>query len=245
MATERYLISEIQAAISNSCALPEQLPEAEVRRIIHRARDWAWVNYQYAVEQKLMAIPIEIFYNPNFNKEHRAIQMPDCVVAVTEFKEINGVGIIGQPERDFSDSKLLGAEIFLSPFQGDNLVYRTAMYSYFDLAKNYMLDWIRYKFSYNTKRLTVLGRIPCASCYCTVLTKIPDESLYEDELFVRYCLAQSKIELGRILGRFGFNMPGGVTINFADIKEDGKEEMAAIKEQIDGENNPDWFLQWP
>ena len=57
---------------------------------------------------------------------------------------LTGSGITGQPNGDFSDSKLLGAEIFLSPFQGDNLVYRTAMYSYFDLAKAYELETIAF-----------------------------------------------------------------------------------------------------
>lgn len=241
--TEKSLIQEIQNEISLACALPYALPEAEVVRIINRAKEWFFPNYQWAVEEKLIAIPKEIFDHPNFTST-RIIQMPDCVVSVYELREVTGIGILGTPDRDFSDSKLLGAEIFLSPFQGDNLVYRTAMYSYFDLAKAYLLETIAYKYNRNTRRVTVLGRNPFRDCFIRAAVKIPDESLYDDEIFVRYCLAQAKINLGRILQLFNYNLPGGVTINFDTTKQDGIAEMEAIKTQIDGESTADWFIQW-
>jgi len=241
--TEKQLISEITNSITHSCALPYALPEAEVKRIIKRATAYMYDNYQYSVETKFVALPQAIFSHREF-MQNRTIQMPDCTQAVIELREVSGIGIIGQPDRDFSDSKLLGAELFLSPFQGDNLVYRTAMYSYFDLAKAYVLETIAFSFNKNTKRLTVLGRNPTKNVYARCLVRIPEESLYDDELFVRYCLAKAKIELGRILGVFGYNLPGGVTINFDGIKQDGNDELTAILQQINDENSPDWFFQY-
>lgn len=239
----KQLIQEVNAEIQLSCALPYALPDQEVIRIINRAKEWFFVNYQWAVEEKLMALPVEIFQNPNF-RSTRLIQLPDCIVSVYEFREITGIGIIGTPDRDFSDSKLLGAEIFLSPFQGDNLVYRTAMYSYFDLARAYTLETIAYKYNRNTKRMSVLGRNPFRNCFIRVATKIPDESLYDDEIFVRYCLAQAKINLGRILQLFNYQLPGGISVNFDATKQDGLTEMQEIKAEIDGSSTTDWFIQW-
>jgi len=241
--TEKQLIQEIQNEIQLSCALPYALPPAEVVRIINRAKEWFWVNYQWAVEERLMPIPKEVFEHESF-KSSRFIQLPDCVVSVYEFREVTGIGILGNPDRDFSDSKLLGAEIFLSPFQGDNLVYRTAMYSMFDLAKAYLLETIAYKYNRNTRRMSVLGRNPFRNTFVRVAAKIPDESLFDDEIFVRYCLAQAKINLGRILQLFNYNLPGGVQVNFDTTKQDGIAEMEAIKAQIDGESTADWFIQW-
>lgn len=241
--TESQLVAEIQSELTQSCALPYALPEPEVRRIIKRAREFMYDNYQYAVEDKIISVPHVMFGDKDF-KKNRIIQFPDCVVSIYDFREISGIGILGQVDRDFSDSKLLGAEIFLSPFQGDNLVYRTAMYSYFDLAKAYLLETVAYKFNKNTKRLTVLGRNPNKDCAVHACIKIPEETLYDDELFVRYCLAKAKINLGRTLQIFNYNLPGGVTINFDSIKADGMDEMEKILAQIDSENSPSWFIQW-
>jgi hypothetical protein len=50
------------------------------------------------------------------------------------------------------------------------------------------------------------------------------------------------MSLGRILGFFTFNLPGGVQVSADTIREEGKEELAEIKQRIDDENSPDWFF---
>lgn len=241
--TEAELINEVSAELTQSCALPYSLREPEIKRLIKKAKRWFYDNYQYAVEDKFIEVPVEIFGDPHFI-ETRTIIMPECVQSVYMFQEVRSTGIIGQPERDFSDSKLLGAEIFLSPFQGDNLVYRTAMYSYFDLARAYDLETIAFSYNKNTRKLTVLGRNPTKDAFARAYIKIPEEDLFDDDLFVRWMLADAKINLGRTLQVFNYNLPGGVQINFDGIKQDGLTEMQEIKEQIDNENSPDWFFQW-
>jgi hypothetical protein len=241
--TKQDLIKEIDREITQSCALPYSLKPDEVERIIDRAAAWAYDNYQYSLEEKIIVIPAEAFKHASFIKT-RQIQLPDCFMFVYDVRELVGIGIIGQQMGDFSDSKLLGAEIFLSPFQGDNLIYRTAMYSYFDLAKAYLLETVAHRWNKNTKRFTVIGRNPVRDVGVRGGVKIPEESLYDDELFMRYCFAKAKIQLGRTLQVFNYNLPGGITINFDAIKQDGQAEMDAILEQVKGENTPDWFLQW-
>lgn len=241
--TEQELISMASAELTQSCALPYSLNPAELSRIIARAARWFYDNFQYAVEEGFLAIPLEIYEHPEF-KAHRKIQLPDCIVSVYELSEVSGGGIFGQIDGDFSDSKLLGAEMFISPFQGDSLVYRTAMYSFFNLAQAYELHTIAYNWNRYSKRITILGRDPRKNTYARVMTKIPLEALYEAEIFIRYVLADAKINLGRTLQVFNYNLPGGVQINFDGIKQDGVDELAAIKEEIDQENSPDWFLQW-
>jgi hypothetical protein len=242
--TENELIEEINAELTNSCSIPYELPRAEVKRIIKRAREFMWDNYQYAVEEGYMQIPKAVFDNSNFRKFGRKICLPENVKAVTEFAELKGGGVIPHIDPDFSDSKLFGTEIFLAPFQGDNLVYRTALFAYYDLAQAYVLDSIAYSFNKNTRKLFVKGRDPRRDCYVRVELAIPEDDLYADELFIRYCLAQAKIQLGRILSIYEFNLPGGVRINFDAIRGDGEKELEDIKQQIDDENTPDWFYQF-
>ena len=256
--TELELIKEIEDALSFSCSLPYNLNQTEVTRIIKRARDYFYDNYQYAVERRIIVLGKAIFSNPEF-RATRQIKLPDVIVSVFDVRETNGAGISGNPDRDFGDSKLLGSELLLSPFVGDNLVYRTVMYSYFDLARAYLLETFAFNWNKNNKKLTILGRDPnrvntgnpnngypggvdvAVQCF----VKITEDSLYDDELFVRYCIGKSKEALGNMLSVFDYNLPGGVRINAQNIVSQGKEEVQEVMQMINDENSATAnFLQW-
>lgn len=257
--TEADLIQEIRDDISHSCALPYNLNDQEIKRIIKRARAYFYDNYQYAVEDRIFVLGKELFSAPSF-RATRQIQLPSCIVSVYDVREVNGSGLIGTPDKDFGDSKLLGSELMLSPFAGDNLVYRTVLYSFFDLAKAYLLETYAFNFNKNTKKLTINGRDPNRSGATdggtsTTLFEgtdvgvrgyiaIPEEDLYDDELFVRFCLAEAKINIGRLLGTFEYNLPGGVRVNYSNIQTLGTTEKAEIMQMIKDENTPSYFLQW-
>jgi len=262
--TEAELIKEIQDDLSHSCSLPYNLKEPEIKRIIKRARAWMYDNYQYAVEERVMVVASEVFNHQEFRRT-RQIVLPAKIITVHDVREVNGTGISGNPDKDFGDSKLLGSELLMSPFVGDNLVYRTVMYSYFDLARAYMLETFAYKWNKNSKKLTILGRDPYRSgvggesgpqsnkgafdpggvdVAIRCFVALDDDELYDDELFVRYTIARAKINLARMLSAFNYNLPGGVQVNPSDLRTDGENELQEVKDMIDGENTPHFFLQW-
>jgi hypothetical protein len=141
---------------------------------------------------------------------------------------------------------------------GDNLVYRTVMYSYFDLAKAYLLETFAFRWNKNTKKLTILGRNPAGtpngvgtgpnnyvkSVAVSCFVAIEDHELFDDELFSRYCRAKAKQSLARVISAFNYNLPGGVQVNSSDLKAMGDAEMQEVMEMINGENTPSYFLQW-
>lgn len=262
--TEEELIQEITDALNFSCALPYNLNPEEIKRIIKRAKAWFYDNYQYAVEDRVFVLANQIFQHQEFRRT-RQIRLPESIITVYDVREVGGYGISGNPDRDFSDSKLLGSELLLSPFVGDNLVYRTVMYSYFDLAKAYLLNSFAFKWNKNSKKLTVLGRDPGRSgkgnssqnaqlaqgfgvggtdVAIRCFVALNDDDLFDDELFVRYCIAKCKIALSNMLSVFTYNLPGGVQINTADIRSTGEAELQEVMDMINGENTPSYFLQW-
>lgn len=239
--TELELITDINDEITFSGALPYGLPEKEIRRIIENDSRYFWDNWRHAVESRYLLLPLEIFTNSTF-KKFRQIQLPDCVQFVVDFKEAKGGSIFATIDRDFADQKFIGSEIFLTPFIGESIMYRTIMFSFLDLTKAMLLDTIAYDYNKNSKLLGVIGRTPKTSAVVRVFKKLDQDKLFEDEMFQRYVRAHAKVRLAHMLQTFNYTLPGGVTVNYQNIVTTAEKEMEEVKAMMKGENTPDWMF---
>lgn len=239
--TRLELIMEIKDELKGTCALPYSVNSKEIERIIDQAKRWFYREYRQAVESKYFVIPKEHFQKAEF-KNNMQIQMPDCVVSIYECKEITGGTMMGFMDRDFTDNKLIAAEMMLSAVDSDRMVMSVAQMSFWDLSRAFILEHVSYDYNRNTQRLTIKGRTPRRNLFLRTYIEIPEEDLFEDWLFIRYCTAMAKKSLGRILGFFEYNLPGGVSINYDAIKSEGEDELEQIIEQIREEDPPDWFM---
>lgn len=239
--TERQLVEDINNEITFSGALPYSLPEKEIKRILENDSKYFWDNWRYAVESRYLMLPLELFNNPTF-KKFRQIQLPDCVQFVVDFKEAKGGSIFATIDRDFAEQKFIGSEIYLTPFIGESIMYRTVLFSFLDLTKSMMIDTIAYDYNKNTKLLGVLGRTPATAGVLRVYKKLEQEKLYEDEMFQRYVRAHAKVRLAHMLQTFNYTLPGDVTVNYQNITTTAEKEMEDVKLMMKGENTPDWML---
>lgn len=239
--TELELITDINDEITFSGALPYSLPEKELKRIITNDSRYFWDNWKHAVESQYMLLPAELFKHDNFRK-FRQIQLPDCVQFVVDFKEAKGGSIFATIDRDFAEQKFIGSEVFLTPFIGESIMYRTVMFSFLDLTKSMLLDTIAYDYNKNSKRLGVLGRTPATSAVIRVFKKLEQEKLFEDELFQRYVRAHAKVRLSHMLQTFNYALPGGVTVNYQQVVAAAEKEMEEVKLMMKGENTTDWMF---
>lgn len=241
--TRKEFIEFLRGDVTISSALSYSVPDKEYDRIIDMALRYFYINYQYAVESRYFVVNKNIFGKDVFRKT-RSIKMPDCVVSVYEVKELKNVTHLGYFGADFSGEKMIAQEIYLSPFNADDVVLRTAYESYWDLSKAFFLERIGYDYNHNTNKVTILGRDPkfdvCFTCY----VKIPQEALFEDWTFQEYCCAQAQISLGKILGMFQYQLIGGVSINYDSVRQDGEQRLEKVKEMMDNENVPNWFLEF-
>jgi len=241
--TKQELIETVQRELDSSFALPSQLQPSEIERLIDQCAIWFYENYREAVETQMYVMRAEEFQKTEFHKT-RTVMMPECVVSVFECKEMTGAGLIGSVDRDFADNKLIASEIYLSPFTGDSLVFRTAQYQFYDLTRAFFLEWIRYDYNRRTKKLKILGRDPRKDVMFNTYVKIPDDKLYEDYYFIRYITAKSKISLGRMLSFFDYNLMGGIKVNAQDIKAEGEAEVEKIEQEIKDQDSADYFMVW-
>lgn len=234
--TRQALIDDIRKQLTWAGSLPYTLPDAAISQEIDIARDFFYDNWRYALEPRYLLLPCDVFQSPLFTQNNRNITLPDCVEFVDDFKLANSNGsLFGTIDPDFGDNKFIGSEIFLTPFIGESLMYRTIMLSFLDLTKAFSLDTVAYQFNKNTKRLTVLGKTPRVDSVIRCQTKIPEESLFNDEFFKRWVRAKTKLRLVEFLTAFGFQLPGGVTINFTLLTQQAQDEWHKVEDQWAGE----------
>jgi len=239
--TKRELITDIQNEITFSGALPYSLPELEINRILENDANYFYDNSRYAVESRYLLLPADLFANPTF-KKFRQIQLPDCVQFVVNFKEAKGGSMFATIDRDFSEQKFIGSEIFLTPFIGESIMYRTVIFSFLDLTKSMMIDTIAFDYNKNTKLLGLLGRTPKTASVLRIFKKIEADKLYNDEVFQRYVRAHAKVRLAHMLQSFNFTLPGDITLNYQSITAVAEKEMEDVKTMMKGENTMDWMI---
>lgn len=238
--TELELIQDINDEVTFSGALPYSLPEKELKRILEIDSRFFYDNWRHAVEPRYLLLPVELFDNPQF-KKFRQIQLPDCVQFVTDLKEAKGASIFATMDRDFAESKFIGSEVYLTPFMGESIMYRTVVFSFLDLTRGLILDTIAYDYNRNTNSLGVVGRTPRVNAVAKILKKIDRDKLYEDEMFQRYVRAHAKVRLAHMLQTFNYQLPGDITLNYQSIVATAEKEMEAVNTMMKGENTTDWM----
>lgn len=238
---EQELIKDINDELTFSGALPFSLNEKEISRVLKIAREYFYDNWRHAVEPKYLVLPLELFKS-EFFKAHRQIQLPDCIRMVTECKEIKGGSVFATIDRDFSEQKYVGSEIFLTPFMGESIMYRTAVFSFLDLTKNLVLDTMAFDYNKNTRLLAIKGRTPLVNVVIDTYKTIEPEMLYNDELFQRYVRSKAKLRLNEMLEAFEFELPGGVKLRYDRMMTKAETEMQEIKDMFTGENTPDFMF---
>ena len=238
--TEDELIKDIQDELTFSRAMPYTIPAEEIKRIIKNAERYFYDNYRHALDSAYLYIPQEVFQTEWF-KKHKTIKLPDCVHFVWQLREPGGANIFGTFDRDFTETKFMGSEIFLTPFMGESLMYRTVMFSFLDLTKGFLIDTLAYTFNKNTNEITVKGRTPNAGAVAEVAKRIERGALFDDEIFQRYVRAKAKIRLGELLTMFDYQLPGNVKINYQNVVTRADKELEEVMTMLKGENTPDWL----
>jgi len=242
--TRQEFINEVNGEITASCSIPFSLPPIEVERLIKLEQEWMYREYRDAVQDSWYILDRK-YYGTIEWKNTRTFQLPDCVMAMRYvFEMTSGQRVFGIHDPDMSFDRLMAADLYLTPLSSDQITYRTIQWSFWDLAKQFNLKDIQHHFSVNTKRLIITGRNPVESLFIATLNKIPEENLYDDPLFLKWVIARGKMQLARIIGTFNYTLLGGVQINYADIRAEGKEELDVLKEKIKTDSPPDWFMMF-
>lgn len=240
--TRQELIDEIKGELTASCSLPFSPPDAEIDRIITLESKWLYREYRDALYSSWYILDKKWYGTPEW-KATRTYQLPNCVQGIKSVYELTGGSrVFGINDPDMNFDRLMAADLYLTPLSSDQITYRTIQWSFWDLAKQFNLRDVQHSYNLNTHRLVILGRDLSESLFITTLNSIPEEELFNDPFAIKWFIAKSKISLARILGTFQYNLLGGITINYADIRAEGTAELEELKAKMAGDSQPDWFI---
>lgn len=254
-------VDELASEITGSCMIPMNLPRAEINNIVKRAKKWFYKNYEYSVKESFMVLPVALFDSEHF-KRTRSFVLPG--METNPISPQLGGGEVYSVFGCFETGSNWGGTMDINFVQGDMSYERMLMggmyggsntadaaenlqayvinESFYDLARQIIHNPISYHYNQLTHELRFTGETPKRDCILEIYETIPECALFSDEAFFRYCAAKIKISLGQKMGIFGFVLPGNIEVNPDLIKGLGEEELAAVIEEIKGDEGVDWMM---
>jgi hypothetical protein len=243
--TIEEFIDQVQTDLTISCSLPKTLPDEAIRVIIERrALPWFYRNYQYAVQKLYFLIKKEAFFADEFTK-YNYVNVPCEIQSVIYLYEVRDISLfqLGINTPNLSVNLGVTNQPYLSSYVttiGELGVYKTILDSMSDMLNQLNKYTLKYQFNQLNHRIHILTAVK-NDVIMEAYANIPQENLFRDDLFFRYVAGWSKVQMGNMVGRYDFTLPGSVKIMGADLVSQGKEEIAAVEEEIKNQSNSSWF----
>lgn len=248
-------IQRVQAEVTQSCALPFAVPIERLPAFIIQAAEWFWLNSDWCSEERMYVIKnADICKNNGLNK---MITLPSQIIGVHGVYRTNSqmrYGAMG----DFSLERMMMSSY--SQFGGVGTLgggfgglapgptgyslqdVTTALYEV-DTFNQTLNAPLTYDYNIFSHKLVILGDLKWQDILinCYVRTKI--QALYNNYYFFRFVVCLCKQSLNRIYGTFEFKLPGGITINYSEFKDEANDELTEIKEWVAEHNGVGYFMQ--
>ena len=236
--------------------IPMNIPKKEVYNIVQRAKKWFYKNYEYSVKESFYILPIALFKTDYF-KATRSFTLPkeDPLTGGGEVYSVYGVREIGSrfgsgtsvtfTTGDFAVERMLYGGLYggTGAVAGaENLQYYVINESYFDLTRQILNNPLSFNYNQLTHEIRFTGELPKKDIVLEIYETIPECALFADEAFFRYCSAKIKISLGNKMQIFGYNLPGGISVNADAIQSLGESELEAVIEEIKSDEGTDWMM---
>jgi hypothetical protein len=243
--TIEEFIDSVQTELNIACSLPKTLPDAAIRTIIEkRALSWFYRNYQYAVQKMYFLVNREAFSSEEFTK-YSYVEVPCAIRSVVYLYEMRGDSLfqLGINTPNLSVNLGVTNQPYLSSYVSTIAelgVYKTVLDSMSDMLNQMNKFTLKYDFNYLNHRLHILTNVD-HHVILEAYADIPQENLFNDDLFFKYVVGYSKQQLGNLVGRYDFTLAGGVKIQAADLVSQGKEEVKEVEEEVKGQSNSSFF----
>lgn len=262
--TIEELIDVVQGELTISCALPKLLPDLEIRRIIeNKAMGWFFQNYYYAVSKIYYYIDRRAFLTDEFTN-YKYVTLPCEIQTISWIYETRDSSLfnIGINAPNLSINLGVTNQPYLSSYVSTIAelgTYKTILDSFSDMLDTLSLNTVKFHYNQMNNRLNILSGgnsehigtagTPSSSLGQTynsmvleTYANVENEALFADPMFVTYVTGMAKQQLGNLMTRYNFTLPGGIQYNGDALIGEGKDEVQRIIDEIKGQSNSSWFV---
>lgn len=243
-------IQRIIQELTQSCALNLPIPASAIPPLILQAAQFFWQNCDQAIEERFYCIKNNEFSTCGPNKILKLPSQIISVFGVYKTTDTFNYGVMG----DFSLERMIlnnsalasGTGGSLSDVFGSGTGYNltdvtVALYEV-ETYKSMFDAPLTYNYNEFSNDLVILGALGRSDLVLQCFKRLKIQDLYKNYYFFRYCVALGLRSMSTIMGTFEFKLPGGVTINYNNMREQANDEIEKINEWIKQNHAPDYFL---
>lgn len=230
--TKKELIKWLTDELTENGSIPASPNIKRLETIINNSRDYYRELSDLSHEFCYIIIDSTAF-NTDLFKAKRQIKMPDAVHAITRIRTLSGNfndGLYTGKDTDFKQTNWN----FAMGIAGDSGAMLTAItYNFYtSFLTNFIVKDLIYDFNQNTHMVTVEGQNMKSKVLAECSMNIPEEDLFNDVMFKKYCLGKCKISFANIIAFSDQKLIGGYKINFSEIKTDGKDMVKEVEKYL-------------
>lgn len=250
-------IERIQSDISEDLAIPLEIKPERILKIIENSAYHFYEWHPQATERHHFMIKrSEIDAAKKPNEINASVKLPSSIKFIYRLHRCDG-NMTANAEAKYLSNPMMNLDRFGSlngsmsgvnlgnGFRGDApgmVDVALSLYEYATIqgisnsSRGISHDWseISHKLTFYTQDF--------ADIVVEAGVQVPITNLYSDALFRQHVQGKAMVSLARILGTYDFKLVGDVSVNWQDIKEDGKELIEKVEAQLTTYNSNNFIL---
>jgi len=124
---------------------------------------------------------------------------------------------------------------------GELGVYKTILDSFSDMLNQMSKYTVKFNYNQMNNRLNILTALE-GDLVLEAYANVQEEGLYSDPMFITYVTAHCKRQLGNMMTRYNFQLPGGVQYNGESLISEGNDDISKIEEEIKYKGNSSFMV---
>lgn len=242
------IVDYINADLTMSCSLPQILPTIEIQRLVMKnALPWFYENYYPSLINSFLYIPNSTLSTDHF-LQFKYITLPENIQTIRRVFQLSRssvfeMGFGGAPNLSIGVGVTTNQQYLSSSLTaiGELGVYKVIIDGFANELNKLSKTTMKYDYNFASKQFNLLTRV-MGDIVVEVMQRLDEEDVFEMDKFRRYALALSKKQMGQLVSRYDYTLPGGIKINGAALVTEGNEELTAVRDEITKQSQTGFFF---